>query len=102
MKKLLSVFLVVAMLGTLAIGLSSCLAPKETTPIFELSDNPGDLNKYYVVTGVKRNGKSVVIPAEHEGLPVGKIGELAFENCSSLESITIPASVWSIDSSALS
>lgn len=98
MKKLLSVFLVVAMLGTLAIGLSSCLDPKGGVLIFELSDN----GEYYIVTGVKLSGKSIVVPAEYEGLPVRKIGDRAFEKCEKLESITISASVQEINASALS
>ena len=38
----------------------------------------------------------VIIPAEYSGKPVTSIGWKAFENCNSLESVTIPKSVTSI------
>ena len=46
MKKFLSVLLAVAMLAALAVGLSSCLAPEEAIPAFELLRN----GTYYTVT----------------------------------------------------
>ncbi len=45
-------------------------------------------------------GGAVVIPAQIDGLPVTGIGSSAFYFCTSLTSITIPASVTSIGSSA--
>ena len=54
------------------------------------------------VTGYKGEETSVEIPAILEGKPVTSIGEDAFYNCSSLNSITIPDSVTSIGDSAFS
>jgi hypothetical protein len=44
----------------------------------------------------------VVIPAEFEGKPVTRIGDLAFEYCSAMTSVTIPNSVTSIGDLAFS
>lgn len=44
----------------------------------------------------------LVIPSEYNGLPVTGIGEAAFEDCSTLTSVTIPDSVTNIDRAAFS
>ena len=65
--------------------------------------NQGEMELLYeevqggiAITGVKSCGAEVVIPSEINGKPVVKIGERAFDLCSSLTSVTIPNSVTEI------
>ena len=59
--------------------------------------------KYYTVTGVGSfKGSDLVIPSEHQGLPVEVIGEKAFANKSSITSVTIPESIKEIQARAFS
>lgn len=51
---------------------------------------------YICITDCDESAVSVDIPAEIDGLPVKIIGDLAFEGCSNLESVTIPYGVTSI------
>lgn len=44
--------------------------------------------------------KSVIIPSQINGIPVTRIGEYAFNNCTSIESMTIPATVTTIEDNA--
>ena len=55
----------------------------------------------YSVTGYEGTPTAVVIPETYEGLPVTRIGNNAFYDCSSLASVTIPSSVTSIGDYAL-
>ena len=50
----------------------------------------------YYVSDYTGTAKDVYIPVTYKGLPVTNIGYMAFYNCSSLTSITIPDSVTSI------
>lgn len=63
-----------------------------------------DLNadgvSYYVKSIGECTDTDVIIPSEHERLPVTSIGYGAFQNCTSLTSVTIPNSVASIDNFA--
>ena len=53
--------------------------------------------KEYAVTGLGScTDTDIIIPAEHEGLPVTSIGSDAFAYCYSLTSVVIPDSVTSI------
>lgn len=50
----------------------------------------------YEVTGYDGTATEINIPSTYNGKPVTSIGDYAFYNCTSLTSITIPASVTSI------
>ncbi|MBP3308320.1 MAG: leucine-rich repeat protein, partial [Clostridia bacterium] len=56
----------------------------------------------YAVTDYTGNASSIVIPDMYEDILVTAIGSSAFEDCTSLTSVTIPNSVTSIGSSAFS
>ena len=50
--------------------------------------------KSYSVTGIGTcTDRDLVIPSMYNGLPVTKVGEKAFKNCTSLTSVTIPNSI---------
>lgn len=54
-----------------------------------------------VLTGIGEcPWSNIVVPAEHNGLPVTRIGDRAFYNCNDLISISIPDSVTSIGQEA--
>ncbi len=53
------------------------------------SDNEG--NEYYEVSGIGEcKASRIVIPSNHNGIPIKKIGDFAFYNCTFLETISIP------------
>ena len=52
------------------------------------------------ITGYTGNATELVIPAEIEGVPVVAIGDRAFDSCSSLTNIEIPATVTTIGENA--
>ena len=54
----------------------------------------------YVVSEYSANGSSVVIPKKYNGLPVIGISQYAFQDCTSLKSITLPTSMIYIGSGA--
>ena len=57
---------------------------------------------YALISAGKFSGKAAVIPEEHEGLPVVKIGEWAFYSTVGVEEIIIPDSVEIIMNGAFS
>jgi hypothetical protein len=60
---------------------------------FALSDD----GTYYIITGIGTwKNPNLVIPSKHEGLPVCEIENYAFQGCSFIETITIPASITRI------
>ena len=101
MKKLLS-FFVLALVLTLALSCVSCKGNNtqeigENELEFKLSED----EKYYSVVSIGNcTDTNVVIPEEYKGLPVTQIGNSAFKNCKSIESITIPVSIRYIDAYA--
>lgn len=60
----------------------------------------GDKLSYIVVGVGSCTDANIIIPSTHNGLPVTAIGNMAFYNCSFLESVVIPDSVTSIGQSA--
>ena len=62
------------------------------------TNNDGSLN----IASYTGSGGAVTIPSMINGLPVTSIGSWAFWNCTSLTSVTIPASVISIEGDAFS
>ncbi len=93
-KKLLSVILAVAVIfGALPVFAVPSFAAGVSDLTFELNDNGGG----YTVSGCNSSASGeIVIPSEYNELPVTSIGYWAFEDCTSLISITIPDSVTSI------
>ncbi len=53
-----------------------------------------------IITGYEGTDAAITIPDNVEGVPVTGIGEMAFQDCTSLTDITIPASVTSIGTEA--
>ena len=58
------------------------------------------IGEFAIVIGYEGVGTNVVISSAYEGVPVTSIGDWAFSNCSSLESVVIPDSVTSIGDGA--
>ena len=57
---------------------------------FTLSDD----GTYYIISGIGTwKSSKLVLPSEYEGLPVREVGNYAFQNCTFIETITIPASI---------
>lgn len=100
MKKFLSLFLVFVF--TVCICASLPLTPVANA----LYENPFELNSggksYCVSSWFSDDSGILVIPSEYEGLPVTRIGEGAFSNCSLIEGIVIPDTVTSIGNYAFS
>ncbi|MBR2877454.1 MAG: hypothetical protein IKC01_09960, partial [Clostridia bacterium] len=88
MKKVLSLVLAfVFVVGICASAPITANAASVDDLTFEL--NYG-LESYYVADCSEDASGEIVIPSEYNGLPVTSIGGYAFENCTSLTSITIP------------
>ena len=80
--------------AALVLALSLLTLPAVVQAQFNYSDN-GDGTA--TITGYTGLGGDVTIPSTIDGLLVAAIGDRAFEYCTSLTNITIPASVTSIE-----
>ena len=96
MKKVISLFLSLAMLLAIISGMN-LTAYAETYGDFEYSYIEDDRLS---ITGYNGSATNPEIPSAINGVSVTEIGESAFENCTSLTSVTIPDSVTSISESA--
>ena len=92
MKKVISLFLSLAMLLAIISGMN-LTAYAETYGDFEYSYIEDDRLS---ITGYNGSATNPEIPSAINGVSVTEIGESAFENCTSLTSVTIPDSVTSI------
>ncbi len=97
-KILVSVLLIAALVFTLA----SCIDNikddgKDSEPSEGLEFTLSEDETYYIVTSIGNcKDTDIVIPSEYNGLPVGKIGNTAFDSCQNIKSVVIPDSVTSI------
>jgi hypothetical protein len=73
-----------------------CSVPTMVQAQFAYTTN----NESITITGYGGSGGDVIIPAAINGLPVTKIGTLAFYRCFSLTSITIPTGVTGLENGA--
>ena len=94
MKKLLSIILVVAILGSLVVVLVACNISTKGLQ-FELIEN----GTAYEVSLGEASADNIRIPSKHEGLPVTRIARDGFRN-GRFSRIKIPNSVTSIDDGA--
>ncbi|MDD6097810.1 MAG: leucine-rich repeat protein [Oscillospiraceae bacterium] len=66
----------------------------------ELTINKSE--NHYIISGCDKSAVSVQIPSDIDGVPVTEIAENAFQDCSLLESVTIPESITKIGDRAFS
>ncbi len=103
MKKVLSLFLVAALMFMFIPGIISPMVFEAAVPAdSELVDGvyykiDGD---HAVVTGCSDTATEIVISSEYNGYPVTQIADSAFENKTSLKKVTIADSVTSIGEGA--
>lgn len=102
MKKVVCLFLITA---TLLLCLSSCelgTIEKEYSEGLEYELCTDSRNgDYYIVTGIGTCADvDIVIPATYEGLPVKKIGNIAFSKCNTVNSVLISEGVTEIGQQA--
>ena len=71
---------------------------EEETALFALVFK--EENSECIVTGYEGNALHVEIPESHNGLPVTVIGENAFANCQTLESVSFPSTLKTIRAGA--
>ena len=99
MKKIFYLFLVICCLS-LAAGILCACGPEEEAEsvarvdgfVLQLSED----EKSYFVAGYEGAGGDLIVPSEYGKKPVTTIGEAAFKGNSSINSVTLPASVVSI------
>ena len=110
-KKLLIVLLAVLTATCLTFGIAACdlgtdsgteqggtnTNGEEIVATEGLEYTLSDDGKYYIVSGIGTvTATDIVIPSTYDNLPVEKIGEQAFLDCTSFTGVTIPDSVISI------
>ncbi len=84
-------------------GSANPTEPEEITDSKGLKYELADGENGYIVVGIGEcTDTNIKIPATHEDLPVIGIGYAAFEGCTGLTSVTIPASVTEIGEAAFS
>ncbi len=64
--------------------------------IYEIYDENWNATSYVEITDYKGSASDVTVPSEIYGLPVNSIGYHAFQNCTTLTSVTVPDSVTSV------
>ena len=94
-KRFWLILLAIASALCLAFAIAACGGGSEPSVGLQYELNE-DESSYSVVGIGDCNDTNIVIPSKHEGLPVTSIGEVAFFECSSLESIAISKNVTSI------
>ena len=100
MKRLISIFLVLATVLTLTAAAAPAQAEEEAA---ELAETYGVLtyeindDNTITITDCDRSATEVTIPAEIDGRSVTSIGEFAFDGCSSLISVDISDSITNIE-----
>lgn len=121
MKKFLVILLALAAALCISLGVAAC-APRTPggtgggggghegeegedsgtdDPLEGLEFRLNEGGESYAVTGIGTyTGSDLVIPSEYQGFPVATVGRWAFKNRSSLTSVTIPASVTTVEDSA--
>ena len=100
-KRLFSLALLILsilLIFVLASSQSKIKDPREFTPGLQMTLQAN--TNSYVVTGYTGTSTEVIIPSIYEELPVTRIDDRAFFNCSNLTSIYIPNTVNSIGSLA--
>lgn len=104
MKKINKILFVI-LIAVSAVGVCACTSGNPPEKEDEGNSNYSltfDLfSDYYAVTGIKTSGNvtSVTVPAEHDGKPVTSIYGYAFENCA-VKEITLPESITEIGQGA--
>lgn len=90
-KKLLACILSVVMVCTILFSIAPAKVMADSTYTYRvLSNNTVEIAKY------NGNGGNVDIPDTIDGMTVTSIGDLAFQNCKSLVTVTIPDNVRTI------
>ena len=96
MKKVLSLLLAFAMIFAI-VPMSALTASAETYEYYTYEVSDGEAT----ITDVSESiSGDITLPSTLGGYPVISIGDWAFEDCSSLKSVTIPNSVTSIGDAA--
>lgn len=102
-RRIASLFLCLAVAAMACVGLTAC--ETETGPVFSegLEFALIEADTAYSVVGIGECVDSnIVIPENHEGMPVTEIGEKAFYGCGTILSVKIPTSVKKIHDKAFS
>lgn len=94
MKKSISIFLSIAILLCIFTAVNPSFALSYGDYVYEIIDD------YAVITGYKGSGTAIKVPSEINGISVVKIADGAFENNTSLKSVTVSKGIKDIGASA--